>query len=45
MRAKVLQYLTVLILAVGMIGTPMLGRGGPVLNDCTGGSSSSCGGG
>ncbi len=46
MRAKVLQFLAVCILAVGFIASPALSRGGYVLDDCTGGQgSNNCGGG
>jgi hypothetical protein len=45
MRAKVLQFLAVFILAAGFIASPTLSRGGYSLDDCTGGQSSSCGGG
>jgi len=45
MRAKVLQILGVLILALGFIATPALGRGGYLVDDCTTGSQNQCGGG
>jgi hypothetical protein len=45
MRAKVLQFLAVCILAVGFFASPTLGRGGYSLDDCNGSGSQSCGGG
>jgi hypothetical protein len=45
MRAKVLQFIAVCILAVGFIASPALARGGQSLDDCTTGSQSQCGGG
>jgi hypothetical protein len=44
MRAKVLQFLAVFILALGFIASPALGRGG-YIDDCTGSGSPTCGGG
>jgi hypothetical protein len=45
MRAKVLQFLAVFILAAGFIASPSLGRGAYSLDDCASGGSSQCGGG
>jgi hypothetical protein len=45
MRAKVLQFISVFILALGFIASPALGRGGYVLDDCTNGQSTGCTGG
>ena len=42
MRAKVLQILGALIVALGLIASPALGRSGYVLDDCTTGGQSSC---
>jgi hypothetical protein len=45
MRAKVLQFLAVCILAIGFIASPALGHGGYQLDDCTTGGQNNCGGG
>lgn len=44
MRAKVLQFLAVFILAAGFIASPTLSRGGYSLDDCAGSSNPTCGG-
>lgn len=45
MRAKVLQILAALIVALGLIASPALGRNSYTLDDCGSGQSSGCGGG
>jgi len=45
MRIKVMQFLGVFVLLLGIMGTPALGRGGHSVWDCGTSSQNTCGGG